>query len=121
LVARKAQSLDAFVLLREFVGSFQSPLASHHNPARAFVSPAGGSVGASDLRKSSKIIFDLVTQYLHFSFVRRSQIRYHHPHELLSKAAVIFAGVYGAGKQRPLSKRSILIGPRTLLTCGLQS
>jgi hypothetical protein len=34
----------------------QSPLASHHNPARASVSPAGGSVAVSDWRKSSTVI-----------------------------------------------------------------
>ena len=31
-----------------FVGFFQSPLASHHNPASASVSPAGGSDAVSD-------------------------------------------------------------------------
>ena len=34
----------------------QSPFASHHNPARACVSPAGGPVAASDRRKSSKVM-----------------------------------------------------------------
>jgi Winged helix-turn helix len=35
---------------------FQSPLASHHNPASARVSPAGGSVAVSDWRNSSRVI-----------------------------------------------------------------
>lgn len=34
----------------------QSPLASHHSPARACVSPAGGSVAVSDWRNSSKVM-----------------------------------------------------------------
>jgi len=34
----------------------QSPLASHHSPARACFSPAGGSVAVSDWRNSSSVI-----------------------------------------------------------------
>lgn len=34
---------------------FQSPLASHHSPARAWLNPAGGSAAVSDWRNSSKV------------------------------------------------------------------
>src|SRR5262249_13734095 len=33
------------------------PYPSHHNPARAWESPAGGSGVLGDLRKSSKVMF----------------------------------------------------------------
>ena len=45
----------------------QSPFASHHNPARACVSPAGGPVAASDRRKSSKVMSSC------FRLLRRSR------------------------------------------------
>src|SRR5208282_2997506 len=40
----------------------QSPLASHHSPARACVSPAGGSVAVSDWRKSCRVILSSVSR-----------------------------------------------------------
>src|SRR5205807_7380426 len=41
----------------------QLPFASHHNPARACVSPAGGSVAVSDSRNSSKVMDYIFSKY----------------------------------------------------------
>jgi hypothetical protein len=45
-----ANALDTFVLLPDSSAHVQSPFATHHSPARACVSPAGGSVAVSSMR-----------------------------------------------------------------------
>ncbi len=50
------RAIIAFVLLGGLVRLRPIALASHHNPARASVSPAGGSVAVSDSRKSSAVM-----------------------------------------------------------------
>jgi hypothetical protein len=44
------RTLRSFVPLSDSCARVQSPLASHHNPARASLSPVGGSVAVIDWR-----------------------------------------------------------------------
>src|ERR1700733_11219644 len=67
-VSMNPTTLGAFVLLCRLVGSVQSSLPSHHNPARASVSFAGGSVAVSDWRNTANVIFESPAPSGNFTF-----------------------------------------------------